>query len=247
MRRPGLAVALAEPVRATGELATSAALAPLVSLLPAGDGHSVLLLPGFTASDRSTAPLRAFLRSRGYRAHGWGLGRNIGPTHDVMDSLPRLVDRLADESACRVSLIGWSLGGIYARWLTRLDPGQIRQVITLGTPVRSGVSGASNASTLYEWLAPHHGETLPDLDEGRPLGVPCTAVHTRTDGIVHWRTCLIEPDARSQNVRVAGSHVGLGFNPASMWVIAQRLSQDPRRWTPLRTPRRLRPVVEVLD
>lgn len=247
MRKPALAVALSEPIRATGELATSAALAPFVPLLPAGDGHTVVLLPGFMASDRSTTPLRAFLVSRGYRAFPWGLGRNIGPTDEVMDTLPRLVDRLADRSGRRVSLIGWSLGGVYARWLARLDPGQVRQVITLGTPVRSGVSGASNASALYEWLSPHHREALPGLDEGAPLGVPCTALHTRTDGIVHWSTCIIEPGPRSQNVRVAGSHVGLGFNPASMWVIAQRLAQEPNRWEPLRAPRSLRSVVEVLD
>jgi hypothetical protein len=139
------------------------------------------------------------------------------------------------------------MGGIYARWLARLDPGQIRQVVTLATPVRSEVSMASNASAMYEWLAPHHDEQLPPLDEGRPLDVPCTALHTRTDGIVHWRTCLIESNARSQNVRVAGSHVGLGFNPASMWVIAQRMSQDPVRWKPLRTPRSMRAVIEMIE
>lgn len=246
MRRPALIGALAEPIRASGELATSAALAPFVTLLPPGDGHPVLLLPGFMATDSSTGPLRAFLISRGYRPYRWTLGRNIGPTPQVMDGLPARLNDVAQRSGQPVTVIGWSLGGMYARWLARSQTHQIRQVITLGTPVRREVANASNAQGLYEYLSPYHRGGLPALDEGRPLPIPCTALHTRSDGIVDWRTCLVETSENSHNVRVPGSHVGLGFNPAAMWVIAERLAADPLRWRLIQIPRALRPLIAVV-
>lgn len=243
MRRPSVLAAIAEPVRAGGEYTTSIALMPLRSILPSGDGHPVLVLPGFTASDRSTAPMRRVLARLGYEVAGWGLGRNLGPTPAVVDGLPDLLRATRARHGRSVSLVGWSLGGIYARYLARQHPKLVRNVITLGTPVRAAVEQASNAQALYEALRPIHADHGVALDEGAPLEMPATAVHTRTDGIVHWRTCLIEDTATSENLRVTGSHTGLGFNPAAIYVVADRLAQRHAEWAPFLAPLPYRRII----
>jgi pimeloyl-ACP methyl ester carboxylesterase len=246
VRKPPLVGALVDPVRAGGELATSVGLMPFLRVLPAGDGHPVLVLPGFMASDTSTIPLRTFLKSKGYAVSAWELGRNLGPTPEVMERMPKLLGKMAREHGRKVSLVGWSMGGIYARWLARIHPDRVRQVVTLGTPVRAIVERTSNASNLFEYLRPYHEDDHPGLDDGAPLEVPATAVHTRSDAIVPWQTCMIDPGAQSENVRVAGSHSGLGFNPAALYVVADRLALPEGEWLPLRVRRWARGVVTVM-
>src|ERR1043166_4129453 len=106
--------------RALHELAAFGATLPLLSLAPRGDGHCVLVFPGLIASDASTRPLRAFLRSRGYDVHGWGQGRNFGPRPGVERRMRDHIRELSRRSGRKVSLIGWSLGGVYARQLAKL-------------------------------------------------------------------------------------------------------------------------------
>ncbi|NND01143.1 MAG: alpha/beta fold hydrolase [Acidimicrobiia bacterium] len=244
--KPPLINALVDPVRASGELATSVGLMPFLRLLPKGDGHAVLVLPGFVASDTSTFPLRTFLKSKGYAVSGWELGRNLGPTSEVMEGLPALLRKIFDEEGRKVSIVGWSMGGIYARWLARNHPEIVRQIITMGTPVRPAVENTSNVSTLFDYLRPYHEEDHPGLDNGAPLDVPTTAIHTRSDAIVPWETCLIDPGAQSENVRVSGSHSGLGFNPAALYVVADRLALEEDMWLPLTVRRWARSVVTVV-
>lgn len=246
VRKPPLVNALVDPVRAGGELATSVGLMPFLRLLPAGDGHPVLVLPGFMASDTSTIPLRTFLRSKGYAVSAWDLGRNLGPTAAVMEGMPALLRRIVDNDGRKASIVGWSMGGIYARWLARNHPDRVRQVVTMGTPVRPAVERNSNASTLFDYLRPYHEEGHPGLDDGVPLDVPTTAIHTRSDAIVPWETCLIDPGAQSENVRVSGSHSGLGFNPAALYVVADRLALEVGAWLPLKVRRWARSVVAVV-
>ena len=246
VRKPPLVGALVDPVRAGGELATSVGLMPFLRMLPAGDGHPVLVLPGFMASDASTIPLRTFLKSKGYAVSAWELGRNLGPTPEVMERMPKLLRKMARDHDRKVSLVGWSMGGIYARWLARIHPERVRQVVTLGTPVRTIVEDTSNASGLFDYLRPYHEDDHPGLDDGAPLEVPATAVHTRSDAIVPWQTCMIDPGAQSENVRVAGSHSGLGFNPAGLYVVADRLALPEGDWLPLRVRRWARGVVTVV-
>ncbi len=247
MKRPPLLRAMAEPIRASGEYATSVGLFPLRRMLPAGDGQPVLVLPGFTATDRSTAPLRRLLESLGYEAHGWGLGRNMGPTERVMNEMPELLEHLAQESQRAVSIVGWSLGGIYARALTARRPKLVRSVVTLATPVRSEVHDASNASALFDALQVFHVRGHPLLDDGEPLSVPVTAVHTRSDGIVHWETCIVQEAPRTENLRVRGSHTGLGFNPAATYIVADRLSLAEGEWRPFVPPAAYRSVISTVS
>ncbi|NNC93110.1 MAG: alpha/beta hydrolase [Acidimicrobiia bacterium] len=243
MKRPTLLRALTEPARATGELATSVTLLPFFRLLPRGDAHTVLVLPGFMASDGSTRPLRRMLATLGYEAHGWGLGRNVGPTERVVNEMPPLVDQLNEQSAGPISIVGWSLGGIYARHLAARTPNLVRSIVTLGSPVRSEARRTTNAGPLFEALRAVHVPGHPLLDDGHPLAVPVTAVHTRSDGIVPWQTCLIDEAPNAENLRVRGSHIGLGVNPAALYIIADRLSQPIDGWSPFEAPAAYRRII----
>src|SRR5918998_641019 len=135
LKQPTLVRVLLES-RAVLEFGAFAASAPALQLAPKGDGHPVLVLPGLAASDESTRPLRWFLRSRGYHTHGWRLGRNTGPSDRIRKGLRDRVRGIADQHGRPISLVGWSLGGIYAREIARLAPDAVRQVITLGSPFR---------------------------------------------------------------------------------------------------------------
>src|SRR3954468_6606225 len=143
-RRRGL-LAATEPARALASFGSLAAALPLLSFAPRGDRHPVLVLPGLGASDLSTGTLRSWLGGLGYPVVGWALGRNRGPTQEVLDELPRLLARLHGEHGSPVSIVGQSLGGIYARRLALRAPEQVRQVITLGSPFAFPV-GAADAS-----------------------------------------------------------------------------------------------------
>jgi len=217
-------------VRALWELGAFFAAYPLLRLGPRGDGHPVMVLPGMAADDRSTRALRSLLKDLGYDAHGWGLGPNHGPRPGVEDALRARLSELAGRHRRKVSLIGWSLGGIFAREIARHAPHEVRSVITLGSPF-AGVPRASNAWRLYERLS------------GRPAGeagrraqmrmappVPTTAIYTRSDGIVAWQGCREQPGPIAENIEVVGSHSGLGHNPVVLHAIADRLAQPEDRW-----------------
>jgi pimeloyl-ACP methyl ester carboxylesterase len=244
--RPGTRLAPPAPVlsllesRAVFELGAAVAASPLLRLINRGDRHPVLILPGFLAGDPSTSPLRSVLRSQGYWAHGWQLGRNLGPTPDVIDGLSERLRSLHARHGRPVSLVGWSLGGIYARRLARQSPDMVRQVITLGSPFRIAESGGRSAvSGLYERLQPSHAVGLEHVMRGDnevPPEVPVTAIYTRTDGIVRWWQCIESVGERRENIEVRGSHSGLGFNPAVIYAVSDRLAQSADRWRPFRPP-----------
>jgi pimeloyl-ACP methyl ester carboxylesterase len=241
---PALPLYLSEPGRAVADYGLYLATRPLVPRLPHGDGHSVLVLPGLLADDISTRALRTTLRRLGYDVHGWGLGRNIGPTAACVKGMRDLVDNLSDTSGRPVTLIGWSLGGIFARDLARRSPGSVRQVVTLGSPFRLARHSQSRATKVFDRFSHLHVEhrTLPLESENLPLDVPATSIYSHFDGIVHWQTCLDTPGERCENIAVMASHLGLGHHPASIWAIADRLAQPEGTWKPFRAPRFLRPA-----
>lgn len=205
---------------------------PLLRTLPEGDGHPVLIFPGFVATDVSTAPLRAFLRSHNYQAHGWNLGRNLGLKPGLNDAKLARLKELHRQYGRKVSLVGWSLGGIYARELAKRVPDDIRMVITLGSPFR-GHPKATHVSELYELLSGH------TIDEARarfelavPPPVPTTAIFSRTDGIVAWQNCVEAPGPQTENIEIRSSHIGMGHHPAALYAIADRLAQPEGTWKP---------------
>lgn len=212
----------------------AASLPTLAALAPQGDGQPVLVLPGLTTSDRSTIALRQFLKSKGYPTHGWNMGLNLGPRPGVEDGLIRLVEDLHDRYARKVSIVGWSLGGIYARQLAKLMPEKVRQVISLGSPF-GGSPRATNAWRVYEMAS---GQRADDGERhmggaiAAPPPVPTTAIYSRSDGICAWQNCIERKSAIAENIEVKGSHCGLGHHPAAVYAIADRLAQPEDNWAP---------------
>lgn len=234
--RPSRALFALEPMRAIQELGARVLAEPVLRAAARGDGHPVLVLPGFTGSDVSTRAMRGFLRRLGYHVHAWRLGRNWGPTDTVIDGLVERFGKLADEHGRRLSLIGHSLGGIYARELARAFPDRVRQVITLGSPVRVRPGLTSNVAPLYRVVSGRHSERAARAPRSGalnlPEGVPLTAIFTRSDGVVDWRGCVLEAGPMRECIEVRGSHTGLIHNPATLLVTADRLAQPEGAWTP---------------
>jgi pimeloyl-ACP methyl ester carboxylesterase len=211
---PPVAYFAREQVRAARELASVRARRALLRDVPRGDGHAVLVLPGLLAGDFSTVPLRRFLRTLCYDARGWKLGINRGPRSGLREQLRKRLLYLADRHGRPVSLVGWSLGGIYGRELARAHPERVRLVITLGTPFRD--ISASHAARLVP-IRPG-GRPLREAHElraalRRPLPVPSTSIYSRTDGIVAWRSCVSSPDRSGRASRWSAATRGWGSIP----------------------------------
>ncbi len=241
IRRPSTLLGLLEVPRAIAELGTWPLAAPALATAPRGDGHPVMVLPGFVADDASTRVLRHFLRARGHNAGGWELGRNLGPKA-IGAQGEALVERVLAwhaTSGRTVSLVGWSLGGIMARIIARRVPHAVRQVVTFGSPF-SGDPRATNVWRAYELLA---GQRVDDpvarslLAEGAgPLDVPSSAIFSRDDGIVAWQNCCGTDGDRCEGIEVRGTHLGLASNPAVLYAVADRLALPEGEW------RRFRPT-----
>ena len=220
--------------RAIHELSAFIGALPLLSLAPRGDGHPVLVLPGLVASDVSTRPLRAFLKTRGYAVSGWRQGRNLGLRPGVQHAMVDLVHELNDTHGRTVSLVGWSLGGLYARQLAKMMPKRVRQVITLGSPFASNPK-ATNAWRVYEMASGRRAEE-DDPRFGGSLSsappVPTTAIFSRTDGICAWQGCREQSSHMAESIEVESSHCGMGHHPAAVYAVADRLAQKEGEWTP---------------
>jgi pimeloyl-ACP methyl ester carboxylesterase len=233
--RPSKFLLFSEPGRALSELGFYFLNSPFLKRKYRGDGHPVLVLPGFLTSDSSTGILRNFLRDINYTPHGWGLGRNIGG-RQFIDPLFDLVTKLFREHNEQVSLIGWSLGGVYARQIAKAFPEGVRQVITLGSPF-GGIHEPNNAIWIYNRISEEGGieEVEPELieDLSNPPPVPTTAIYTKGDGIVSWKVCVEkEENSFIQNIQVHGSHCGLGVSVPVLHIIADRLIYDQNTWIP---------------
>jgi pimeloyl-ACP methyl ester carboxylesterase len=239
-----LALLATEPPRAGLDLAALAAAWPILSAARRGDGHPVLVLPGWLTGDPATLPLRILLRALGHNVSGWSLGGNRGPTGRVVKDLRSRVDRLYRSSGRRVSLVGWSLGGLYAQELARAAPGSVRGIVTLGSPVTRWAPWVRTASGIVDrgTRLPRGVDTLPrPWAERGSLRVPATSVYTRADGVVPWSSCRYPMRRGRENVEVRGSHLGLGHNPAVLWLLADRLGVPEGAWIPFRPPAALRP------
>lgn len=238
---PGLHL-LAMEFRAPWELGAVLPTWPLLQRAPLGDGHSIIVFPGLTAGDPTTLPLRRYLESRNYRTYGWSQGLNLGPRPGVLETAKRQLEETCQRSGARVSLVGWSLGGVYARELAKEMPDRVRCVITLGTPF-AGPHTSTNAWRIYQFASGRevHRETEHyNLPEAPP--VPTSSIYSRTDGVVAWRGSIQAPAAHNphtENIEVIASHFGIGLNPSAWWVVADRLSQPHNagaRWQPFRRP-----------
>lgn len=241
VRPPALALLALEPLRAALEYGSYRRGAR--AGLPRGDGHPVVLFPGLASDARALGPLTALCRELGYDTLDWGRGFNTGPhgdPDDWIDALAReLVERLSGRGP-RASLVGWSLGGIFAREIARRVPGRIRQVVTIGTPF-AGSPGHTHASGLYRLL----NGSPPAFDDtlrrrlAAPPPVPSTSIYSRSDGVVAWQACVQRGGARQcESVEVGGSHCGMGWNTEVFAILADRLAQPDGQWRPWTGARR---------
>jgi hypothetical protein len=232
---PPSAWLLAMEFRAFWEFGALLPAWPALRRAPHGDGHPVIVFPGLSAGDGSTLPLRRYLESLNYDVSGWQQGVNFGARAGVFSAAVRQVRNTFDATGNKVSLLGWSLGGVYARELAKMLPELVRCVITLGTPF-SGSPKSTNAWRIYELASgrrAQHDSSQYDLPGAPPM--PTTSVYSRSDGIVAWQTSIQAPcqvNPQTENVEVIASHIGIGLNPAAWWAVADRLVQPLGAWTP---------------
>ena len=202
-----------------------------------GDGHPVMVLPGFLGGDDSTLILRRFLTRLGYVALPWLHGRNTG-NPALLEGAIRRFYRAYHASGEKISLIGQSLGGIYAREIARKFPDAVRCAITLGSPFAAEDdehTAIPLVRQLFEQMSGHTAaemrERMGDHDDPRaPLGLPSTSIYSRTDGVAAWRACVDRESELAENIEVRASHVGMAMNADVLQVIADRLAQDPAHW-----------------
>ncbi len=232
---PSWALMGLEPVRAAFEYAGMRTMDR--SRLPTGDGHTVVLFPGLASDERAIGPLKEFCEGLGYAAQDWGRGFNTGPQGDPeewLDELTRHIQTKIKSSRGTVSLVGWSLGGIYAREVAKRIPWRVRQVISIGTPF-AGSSQHTRVGLVYRILngsAPAVDDSLSRRLRTAPP-VPTTSIYSRSDGVVAWQACIQRGRrGQTENIEVAGSHCGLGWNAKVFAALADRLSQAPGSWKP---------------
>ncbi len=240
-----------EPVRFPLELMTSQWSATLLNQLPSGDGHPVMVLPPFMASDQITSRLRKQIERWGYDVHGWDLGINEQTRHSdsmnealqqrqlVSARLTEQVEKLANDVGQAVSLIGWSLGGIHALEVAHAIPDSVRQIITMGSPL-----GDPRATAIYALMNASGTRTSSDADVAqwlrgldKPLkDVPFTCVYSDSDGIVDPSIAAISSGPQRQNIRVNSTHLGMAFNPRVHYVLSDRLRMGVDEWRAMDTP-----------
>ena len=203
-----------------------------------GEGRPVLVLPGFAGNDFTTGRLRAHLRQRGFRVHGWRLGRNIGLTDKLVDGLIDRFIEIADQYDEPVSIVGWSFGGLLARRIAHEHPDRVRQIICLASPWRAE-GERTRATAMFERSRARHGlsDRARDIvDQLRqPVPVPTTAIWSRSDGVSRWSGCAVDESttpAIAENIEVVSSHAGMVANPLVLAVVVNRLRQDPENWQP---------------
>jgi len=226
---PGI-VRMALEMRAPWELAAALAAYPFMKSAPHGDGHSVMVFPGLAAGDFTTLAIRHFLTGRGFDVHAWEQGLNFGPRPGVLEACIEKVKQLHEQSGRKVSLVGWSLGGVYAREIAKMLPDHVRVVVTLGSPF-TGSPKATNAWRVYQLVSGEKEidpERFAALKERPP--VPTTSIFSRTDGVVAWHCSIEEETPTSENIEVHSSHVGMGANPTALFAIADRLAQREGKW-----------------
>ncbi|MDE1173453.1 MAG: alpha/beta hydrolase [Parvibaculaceae bacterium] len=217
--QPGFFEQIGE-LRLLSEMVALVPSLPFLMHAPRGDGHGVLVLPGLYADDGPTIVIRRYLEMLGYGAHPWLQGFNLGPDRVLYARMSERLDKLANRYGEKISLVGWSMGGIYARELAKQHPTLVRQVITLGSPFRAGYTAG--------------GRMDPALAERLrlPPPVPTTAIYSRSDGVVPWTACREEDSPLTDNIEVPSSHMGLCVNPTVLWAVANRLAVAEGTWAP---------------
>jgi pimeloyl-ACP methyl ester carboxylesterase len=241
IHKPSVIASMLE-LRAPFEAISLLPVLPFLHHAPRGEGQPVMVFPGFLAGDNSTYLLRRFLSQQGFKAFPWKMGQNPGLQDVLYRRLEKRVRGLYKAYGKPVSLVGWSLGGVYARTLAHRVPECIRQIVTLASPFNLsqntntedvGVSGP--IIKIYERLNPRRAED--ELINGHPIWreappVPSTSIYSVMDGIASWKYCIDHVGEHTENLRVMGSHSGMTHNPLVLYALADRLAQAEGEWVP---------------
>jgi len=239
---PNVVHSLLEP-RAALELAVLPQSWPFLLHAPRGDGHPVVLVPGFMSREFPLGAMQAYLSNRGYAVETWGFGRNVGLRSKHRLALEQKVRFLHHKHQRKVSLVGWSLGGTFALYCAHHAPECVRNIVTLGSPVNVGPEGSRSPAmvkALYRLVSHPQGSSAHAMQArvkvllARPT-TPMSCLYSLSDGVVprHQATFNGDPSMH-ENIRVPGSHCGLGFNAMVLWVVADRLAQPEGQWHPYR-------------
>ncbi len=222
--------------RAAVEGALGLASTPILRRAPRGDGHPVVVLPPFGAADQFTFGLRRFLRGQDYQVYPWGHPEVLG-LHRLVHVAAARVKEVHAETGRRVTLIGHSLGGVYAREVARFTPESCRAVVTMGSPVNDLKANhvwpmfEAASGTRISSISPEYAEVM-----GEAPGVPTTSIFSKTDGVVSWRSCIDHSEGDVENIEVVSSHIGLPGNPWALYIVADRLAQPEGEWEPFHRP-----------
>jgi len=228
-------------LRAALELAVLPNALPFLLRAPTGDGHPVLLVPGFLSREFPLAAMQAYLRNRGYAVDSWGFGRNVGLQRRLLAAIEQKVRFLHHRHKRKVSIVGWSLGGTFALYCAHQVPECVRSVVTLGSPVNVGGEGSHSpalVNALYRLVAHPLGSVAHAMQPrvrrlAVPPSLPMSCLYSISDGVVPAHQATMQGDpAMHENIRVPGSHCGLGFNAFVMWIVADRLAQPEAAWQP---------------
>jgi len=230
--RPALGLLVSEPWRAAVELASHRLRRGFTKVPQPGDGHPVVIFPGLAADGSAVATLREHCSALGYTAFDWGRGLNVGPRGDVdawMADLADHVQTLLKPHGGRATLVGWSLGGLYARELGKLLAPQVRRVITIGTPFNAEADH-SHVGWLYRLLngAPARLDAAMSRRLRTPPPVHTASIYSRNDGIVAWQTCIHGPQEHAtglvRDLEVDSSHIGMVWNPRVLNAVGDLLA-----------------------
>lgn len=245
IRSPSTALLVTEPWRAAWEYISHKTSARVSK--GSTDGHPVVMFPGLASDSRALGPLRKHCAALGYEPIDWGRGFNTGPQGDTAIWLSDLAEHTLNLLAGRrqsATLLGWSLGGVYAREIAKLLGPRVRQVITIGTPFNADADH-TNVGWIFRMLSntPQAFEPTFSARLRQAPAVPTTSIYSRSDGVVAWQTCIHhKTTALTEDVEVSGSHLGMGWNREVLQVVANRLAQRPGAWKPYHPTRRNRPA-----
>jgi pimeloyl-ACP methyl ester carboxylesterase len=184
------------------------------------DGDPALVIPGFIANDRTTMELRRALAAGGWRVHPWNEGWNMGARSDTIERLKTRLDAIDAEQP--VLVVGWSLGGVFARALAQAHPERVRAVVTLGSPF-SGDPHSNNVWKLYEWVAGHKVDEPPiERDTSKPP-VPTLAIWSPNDGIIAPRAARGLEHESDKTVALECGHMAFGVSRKAADLVVQEI------------------------
>jgi pimeloyl-ACP methyl ester carboxylesterase len=196
----------------------------------------VILLPGLATNQWAMAPMRQSLIDLGYQAYHWELGFNTGPTLEGLEALTKHVRALSKQHGQSVGLVGWSLGGSIARAVAARAPEHVRCVIALGSPLNRNL--ASHLDALFALISQHKStdHRLFRWLEKPMRSIPMTSVASVDDGLLSWESSTLPNTTSQETLFLRGvSHLGLPANPYVLWLVHDRLRQEPTRWKPYRS------------